>query len=56
MAHSEVSGKPPRLIVLGGGLAGLAAAHEALLQHPGCEVLVLERDVQVGGMATSGAL
>ncbi|HBF34472.1 TPA: hypothetical protein DDW35_07895, partial [Candidatus Sumerlaeota bacterium] len=47
------AGKRPRLVVLGGGLAGLAAAREALLKHPGCDVLVLEREAQVGGMAVS---
>ena len=40
-----------RIGVLGGGLAGLACAYE--LAKAGAEVTVLEREPQVGGMATS---
>ena len=40
---------PPRhVVVVGGGIAGLAAAH-ALGQQPGLEVTVLEGSPQVGG-------
>lgn len=40
-----------RIGVLGGGLAGLSCAYE--LARAGVEVTVLEREPQVGGMATS---
>jgi protoporphyrinogen oxidase len=40
-----------RVAVLGGGLAGLACAYE--LAREGVEVTVLEREPQVGGMASS---
>ncbi|HWF72080.1 MAG TPA: FAD-dependent oxidoreductase [Solirubrobacteraceae bacterium] len=40
-----------RVAVLGGGLAGLACAYE--LARAGAEVTVVEREPQVGGMATS---
>jgi protoporphyrinogen oxidase len=40
-----------RVGVLGGGLAGLACAYE--LARAGAEVIVVEREPQVGGMATS---
>jgi protoporphyrinogen oxidase len=39
------------VVVLGGGLAGLACAHE--LARRGTRVTVLEREPQVGGMAAS---
>ena len=40
-----------RVAVLGGGLAGLACAYE--LARAGVEVTVIEREPQVGGMASS---
>jgi protoporphyrinogen oxidase len=40
-----------RVVVLGGGLAGLACAHE--LASGGAEVTVLEREAYPGGMASS---
>jgi protoporphyrinogen oxidase len=40
-----------RVVVLGGGLAGLACAYE--LAKAGVDVTVLEREPHVGGMATS---
>ena len=41
-----------RLLVLGGGLAGLSAAREALRTRP-CQVTVLEKESRPGGMAVS---
>jgi protoporphyrinogen oxidase len=40
-----------RVVVLGGGLAGLACAYE--LAREGVEVTVIEREMQPGGMAAS---
>jgi phytoene dehydrogenase-like protein len=40
-----------RVVVLGGGLAGLSCAYE--LARNGAEVTVLEREEHVGGMASS---
>jgi protoporphyrinogen/coproporphyrinogen III oxidase len=40
----------PRLVVVGGGVAGLAAAHAALDAVPGLDVRVLERSHRVGGL------
>lgn len=40
-----------KVVVLGAGLAGLAAAHELLVR--GHEVTLLERDARVGGLAAS---
>ena len=39
-----------RVIVVGGGLAGLTAAH-SLLQH-GCSVLLLDKSAFLGGNST----
>ena len=40
-----------RVIVLGGGVAGMSAAHELI--ERGFEVVVLERDYLAGGKARS---
>ncbi|MBP6832274.1 MAG: FAD-dependent oxidoreductase, partial [Deltaproteobacteria bacterium] len=37
------------VLVLGGGLAGLATAHALLAQRPDADVLVLEARPEVGG-------
>ena len=46
-----------RLVVVGGGISGLAAAHEAASKAAdvdgGLEVLVLEREAEIGGKARS---
>lgn len=39
----------PSVLVLGGGLAGLATAHSLLSQRPDADVLVLEARPEVGG-------
>jgi len=45
------SASRPRLVVVGGGITGLAAAHRVLEQAPGvCDVLVLEAGERVGGV------
>ncbi len=38
---------PVRVAVVGGGLVGLATAHQILIQHPGAEVTVLEKEPEV---------
>ncbi|HEV2129083.1 MAG TPA: FAD-dependent oxidoreductase, partial [Thermomicrobiales bacterium] len=38
-----------RVVVIGGGISGLAAAHHLLVNHDGLAVTVIERDVQLGG-------
>ncbi len=45
------SGAGPRVVVIGGGFSGLAAAYE--LQHMGCSVTVLEARGRVGGRVLS---
>ena len=39
-----------RIAVLGGGVAGLAAAWELESSHPSCEVLLLESSPRLGGL------
>lgn len=39
-----------RVVVVGGGIAGLVAAHTLVRSRPGLEVVVLERDSRVGGL------
>ena len=49
----RVAGAPPRVAVVGAGLAGLTAAH--LLTLAGCQTAVFEADKRVGGrIAPSG--
>lgn len=45
--------QPPHLLILGGGLAGLAAARECLRSERPCRVTVLEAAGRAGGMARS---
>ncbi|MFW6303320.1 MAG: FAD-dependent oxidoreductase [Candidatus Sumerlaeota bacterium] len=49
---SETTENTSRIVVLGGGLAGLAAAH-ASLERGDCQVTVLEAEPEPGGMARS---
>lgn len=44
------------ILVLGGGLAGLATAHELARRLPGEPCLVLEADAEPGGLARSRAI
>lgn len=37
------------ILVIGGGITGLAAAHRLLTQHPGVAVTLVERDSRLGG-------
>jgi protoporphyrinogen/coproporphyrinogen III oxidase len=39
----------PRIVVIGGGISGLSAAHRVCIARPDAEVLVLEGSPQVGG-------
>ena len=41
--------KTPRVVVVGGGVSGLAAAHRIREERPDVEVLVLERAERIGG-------
>lgn len=38
-----------RVLVIGGGITGLAAAHHLLVNHPECAVTLVERDSRLGG-------
>ncbi len=37
-----------RIVIVGGGIVGLAAAHELLRRKPGAAVTVLEKEPRVG--------
>ena len=43
------SGEPPRVIVVGGGVAGLAAAYTLHRERPDWDVLLLEKSDRLGG-------
>ena len=45
------SGRPPRIVIVGAGVAGLVCARELLLR--GVEAIVLEREPEVGGRVRS---
>lgn len=51
---SGADASPPDVVVLGGGLAGLAAAHRILVKQPSASVVVLELDESLGGNAMGG--
>lgn len=51
MAENEARVTPKKVVVIGGGVAGLTAAHE--LQERGFKVVVYERNVGLGGKARS---
>jgi uncharacterized protein with NAD-binding domain and iron-sulfur cluster len=51
MAKPEVQVNPKKVVVIGGGVAGLTAAHE--LQERGFKVVVYERNTMFGGKARS---
>ena len=51
MNLKEVSAKEPKVVVIGAGFAGMAAA--ALMAKAGCEVVVLEKNEMAGGRARS---
>ncbi len=40
-------------LIVGGGILGLATAHEMLVRHPGTAVVLLERDAEVAGRQTA---
>jgi len=42
-----------RILILGGGVCGLAAAHRLLSEDPGLDVTILEREDRPGGLARS---
>lgn len=47
---------PPRVVVVGGGIAGLAAAYALLSARPGLAVTVLEGSPEVGGKLRTGMI
>lgn len=47
---------PPRVVVVGGGIAGLAAAHRLLTLRPDLQVTVLEGTSEVGGKMRLGEI
>ncbi len=53
---SAEAASPPAgcdLVVVGGGIVGLAAARELLLRHPGASLCVLEREDRLGAHQTT---
>jgi oxygen-dependent protoporphyrinogen oxidase len=51
---AEPAGSPPRVVVVGGGIAGLAAAHRLLAR--GARVTLLEAGPRLGGKLHAGEL
>lgn len=49
--HESATESPPRVLIVGGGLAGMAAA--SLLAPAGCAVTLIESRPKLGGRATS---
>ena len=49
MTHPTSSARPPRIAVIGGGIAGLAAAHRLVELHPACNVALFESRDRLGG-------
>ena len=45
---SGAGGKSYDLVVVGGGIVGLAAAREIALRHPKMSIAVLEKEKQLG--------
>ena len=54
MSDAGVSSSRPTVVVVGGGIAGLAAAAEVRAQRVDVDVLVLEASAQVGGKLRVG--
>ena len=50
----ETRGAPPTVAVVGGGIAGLAAAAEVRSERPDVEVVVLESSPEIGGKLRLG--
>ncbi len=50
---SVVSPTPRRIAVIGGGIAGLAAAHRLAELDPGCEMTLFEAGARLGGVLST---
>lgn len=48
-------GRDPHVVIIGGGITGLAAASELVTSHPDVSVTILERDDRVGGVIQASA-
>ncbi|MFN8593171.1 MAG: protoporphyrinogen oxidase [Thermomicrobiales bacterium] len=48
-AGDSVSGARPRVVVIGGGISGLAAAYRLTARLRGAEVVLLEQEARLGG-------
>ena len=48
-------GRDPQVVIIGGGITGLAAASELATSHPDVSVTILERDDRVGGVIQASA-
>lgn len=46
----------PRILILGGGIGGLSAAHELAHSGHGTNVIVIEKNPTFGGLARSGSI
>jgi oxygen-dependent protoporphyrinogen oxidase len=55
-APTAGSHEPPHVVVIGGGIAGLAAAREVLVSRPDVRVTVLEGSPAVGGKLRLGEI
>lgn len=53
MPNSSPSNSTPRLAIIGGGIAGLAAAHRAVELRPGASVTLFEAGPRVGGVLST---
>jgi oxygen-dependent protoporphyrinogen oxidase len=47
--RDRAAGPRPRVVVIGGGIAGLAAAYRLTWQRPDVDILLLEREPRLGG-------
>ncbi|MCC6124269.1 MAG: protoporphyrinogen oxidase [Pirellulales bacterium] len=50
---SQLNNQPPRIAIVGGGIAGLAAAHRAVELRPDCAVALFEAGPRVGGVLST---
>lgn len=47
--RGQAASPRPRVVIIGGGIAGLAAAYHLAKQRPDAEIVILERETRLGG-------